>query len=614
MKSFKLLAWVALFAAGTGTASAQNQLPVNFLGLTTLEIGPEALSGAPDDDLFTLNHHVRAPNANVTNSVSIAAAASTATLPTPRPQKVVRAGRDTSGFQGLTHYDQRFAGTGVYQNTQFSLEPPDQALCAGHGFVVEAINNAIAVFKADGDRVAGPEALSQFYHLQPEVIRSTPAVYGQFISDPRCYYDSATKRWFVTELEIDTDPATGADANHSSVLIAVSKTADPTGSYYLYSFDTTSGAGTDPLHPQCPCFGDQPLIGADAYGFYVSTNEFSIHGAAFNGAQIYALSKAKLESGTLGVVVHIDAGAIPTPPVDQAFGSLWYSVQPASSASAFAFPFDHDHAGTEYFLSALQFGYAPLDNRIAVWALTNTASLGTGTPNVQLLHTVISSESYGAVNAFGAAQRTGPTPLRDALGDTDAINQLNANDDRMNQVVYANGALWSGVNTNVSVGGHTRQGIAWFSVVPDLDGGKLNARLRDQGYVAVSGEDVLFPSIAVGKNGQAVMTFTLSGPDYYPSAAYAQIGDEAGSVHVIGAGAGPDDGFTGYAAYGGNGIARWGDYSAAVADEFGNIWMAAEYIGQQCTLATFTVDTTCGGTRSLLANWGTFIGRVPTGY
>jgi hypothetical protein len=124
----------------------------------------------------------------------------------------------------------------------------------------------------------------------------------------------------------------------------------------------------------------------------------------------------------------------------------------------------------------------------------------------------------------------------------------------------------------------------------------------------------LFPSIAVGKNGQAVMTFTLSGPDYYPSAAYAQIGDEAGSVHVIGAGAGPDDGFTGYAAYGGNGIARWGDYSAAVADEFGNIWMAAEYIGQQCTLATFTVDTTCGGTRSLLANWGTFIGRVPTGY
>jgi hypothetical protein len=612
MKSLNLLALAALLATGSWTASAQNQLPVNFLGLTTMEIGPQALSGGPDDDLFTLNHHVRAPNANVTNSVTMTAS-STATLPTPRPQNVVRAGWDTSGFQGLTHYDQRFAGTGVYQNTQFSLEPPDQALCAGHGFVMEAINNAIAVFRADGDRVAGPEALSQFYHLQPEVIRSTPVVYGQFISDPRCYYDSATSRWFVTELEIDTNPATGADANHSSVLIAVSKTSDPTGSYYLYSFDTSSGTGTDPQHPQCPCFGDQPLIGADAHGFYVSTNEFSIHGAAFNGAQIYALSKAKLESGSLGVVVHIDAGAIPTPPVDQAFGSLWYSVQPASSAGANDDE-HHDRSGTEYFLSALQFGYAPLDNRIAVWALTNTASLDKGTPNLQLLHTVISSESYGAVDAFGASQKTGPTPLRDALGDTDAVNQLNANDDRMNQVVFANGALWSGLNTNVSVGGQTRQGIAWFSVEPELDDGDLRAHIRNQGYVAVSGEDVLFPSIAVGWNGQAVMAFTLSGPDYYPSAAYAKLGDSAGNVRVIGPGVGPDDGFTGYAAYGGNGIARWGDYSAAVADEFGNIWMAAEYIGQQCTFATFSADTTCGGTRSLLANWGTFVGRVGTGF
>jgi hypothetical protein len=84
-------------------------------------------------------------------------------------------------------------------------------------------------------------------------------------------------------------------------------------------------------------------------------------------------------------------------------------------------------------------------------------------------------------------------------------------------------------------------------------------------------------------------------------------------VHIIGAGVGPDDGFTGYAAYGGGGIARWGDYSAAVADEYGNVWVAAEYIGQKCTLATFELDTTCGATRSMLANWGTFIGMVPRG-
>jgi hypothetical protein len=81
----------------------------------------------------------------------------------------------------------------------------------------------------------------------------------------------------------------------------------------------------------------------------------------------------------------------------------------------------------------------------------------------------------------------------------------------------------------------------------------------------------------------------------------------------VGGGVGPDDGFSGYAAYGGGGVGRWGDYTAAVADEHGNIWVAAEYIGQTCTFEEFALDTTCGGTRSLLANWGTFISRLRSG-
>ena len=110
------------------------------------------------------------------------------------------------------------------------------------------------------------------------------------------------------------------------------------------------------------------------------------------------------------------------------------------------------------------------------------------------------------------------------------------------------------------------------------------------------------------------MAFTLVSRHRYPTAAYSPIANSAGNVRVAGAGAGPDDGFTGYASEVGPPglVARWGDYSAAVADSDGNIWIAAEYIGQSCTFAQFAVDTTCGGTRSLLANWGTFIGKVPS--
>src|SRR5256884_18662 len=60
------------------------------------------------------------------------------------------------------------------------------------------------------------------------------------------------------------------------------------------------------------------------------------------------------------------------------------------------------------------------------------------------------------------------------------------------------------------------------------------------------------------------------------------------------------------------GVARWGDYSAAVADDDGNIWIATEYIGQTCTDAQYSADLTCNKTRSQLANWGTFIGKLPT--
>ena len=59
-------------------------------------------------------------------------------------------------FQGLNHRDQRLANGG----NQFSLEPPDQALCVGNGYTVESTNSVIRVWSTAGaraDRCPGPE-------------------------------------------------------------------------------------------------------------------------------------------------------------------------------------------------------------------------------------------------------------------------------------------------------------------------------------------------------------------------------------------------------------------------------------------------------------------------
>ena len=69
----------------------------------------------------------------------------------------------TTHFGGLNHFDQRTAGTGAYANTQFNLEPPDQGLCVGKGFVVETVNTAIRVRSAaTGALITQAMPLNQF--------------------------------------------------------------------------------------------------------------------------------------------------------------------------------------------------------------------------------------------------------------------------------------------------------------------------------------------------------------------------------------------------------------------------------------------------------------------
>ena len=173
-------------------------------------------------------------------------------------------------------------------------------------------------------------------------------------------------------------------------------------------------------------------------------------------------------------------------------------------------------------LSALDFD-ATTDNRIAVWALTNTKSLDTATPAVTLTAPfIISSETYG--QPPDAEQKKGPTPLGDAVGEPE--EKLAANDDRMNQVVYADGKLWSGVNTIIrtSNGKSTktdRSGIAYFIVTPSTPTASTVAgTIAKQGYLALGNNDnLLFPSIGVNAAGKGVMTFSISGHHYFPSAA-----------------------------------------------------------------------------------------------
>jgi hypothetical protein len=167
-------------------------------------------------------------------------------------------------------------------------------------------------------------------------------------------------------------------------------------------------------------------------------------------------------------------------------------------------------------------------------------------------------------------------------------------------LAYTAGRLYVTFATDV-VDGTGRRVVAggWAVLFPSLRGQTLSAPVWRSGYLAVHGNHVLRPAVAVNPQGKGAIAITLVGPDYFPSAAFININnfEPAATIQIASTGVAPEDGFTGYP-YNGfitTGVARWGDYSSAVAAADGSVWMTAEYIP--------------AAPRTEFANWGTRVIR-----
>jgi hypothetical protein len=582
---------------------------------------------------------------------------------------------DTS-FDGLNHYQQRYSRGG----NQFSVEPPDQGMCAGGGFIVEAVNDVFNVYNTSGTSllpdntatniVAGAPRnvdhavdLNSFYGYAPAVNRST-GVRGPFVTDPSCIYDAATQRFFLVVLTLETHPnGSFTTANHLD--LAVTKTSDPTAGWNIYRIDVTNDGSNTGGHNPGPYLGDYPHMGADANGVYLTTNAYPWCCDGFAGAQIYALSKAQLAAGAASVtVVHIDTTGMVNAPSDAGSTQAGFTVWPAQSSSN---QFQDANGGTEYFLSSNAtteatnpvsgHGGPGTSSQIVAWTLSNTSSLDSS-PALSLSNRLVGVNQY-AVPPKAQQPGSGTAPGTDApqghclnnettptiagtgcwkllvsaadhaAGGTEVVSKLDANDSRMQQVTYANGKLWGALDTALNPdGGPSRAGIAWYVLNPS------NGKVVNQGYLGQSGYDFTYPAIGVTPSGRGVMAFTAVGDTLNPSAAYASIDAIAGvgdwNIVDGGRGAAVQDGFSGYkqqsASLGYVARPRWGDYGAAAV--VGNsIWIASEYIANQCNYTDwggpfFTGGTgdnllgTCAGAshgpgvRTALANWATRITKL----
>ena len=546
-------------------------------------------------------------------------------------------------FEGLNHRDQRLANGG----NQFSLEPPDQALCVGNGYTVESTNSVLRVWStAGGPALTGVQDLNTFFGYPAAINRTTGAV-GPNVIDPVCHYDPENQRFIVAITTLDVD-ANGDFNGKNTIDVAVSNSGNPQGAWTIYRVPAQND-GTDgtPDHGctldgtvHGPCFQDYPHIGADANGVYVTTNEYDLFGPSFNAAQIFAFSKKQLAAHPAS----IDVTLVENLNVD---GSPGFTVWPATSPAG---QYSSERNGTEYFLSTIAGDGSETGNptgtarRVGLWALTNTKSLDTSTPSLDITSRLVNSQTY--VVPPKSDQKPGDFPLGQCINDTtmptifgpgcwqllfvdepahdEVISAPDSLDSRMQQTWYTNGTLWGASGTAVQVGGELKAGIAWFSVDPKINGaGKVQGNIKKQGYVALANNNLTMPAIAMTASGKGAIAFTIMGEDYHPSAGYVTIdaSGTVGPIHVAAPGVGVDDGFTSYKAFVGDPPrTRWGDYGAAVTDG-SSIWIASEYIAQTCALTGSPTSFypsppstagfgSCDATRTSLANWSTRMSKL----
>jgi len=521
------------------------------------------------------------------------------------------------------------------------IEPPDQGLCAGNGFVMESINiGEIQVYDPSTlSAVSSPMSLDSLMGLNARGWSSG--------GDIGCLYDPDNGgHWFITQFVSTNDEASGGpftgcfagtfDSCREGM--AVSSGNNPlTSTWNVYFFNPNTLSPNDPgagyllndfakmgnTRDALLLFYDEynqspnPLPACPSYGCF-----------GFNGSQEFALQKSALESGAATVnLVHENMGTDPTiqPPDGscatgpEAGAICWYSDIPAQSPSDS--DFNNEFGGSGFIVGSLEFTGGG-DNRVATFFWkglsnlnsANCSSCSSITFGDQIFTGGQSYTDEGApcpVAEGGfcslAAQKAGTLDLGSyckklvASGvktPTCPENGIATNGDGTIQASYVGGHLYWAISTLVNEqfgsANEIHAGAAyWIVSTSSFTGATPTLTLASQGYVAAAHEDLEMPTLVGGGASGDLMSFTLSGNGgptgadgggYFPSSAYGKLTDTSAglvgnTINISALGQAPQDGFSEYQPFfGPTPRPRWGDYGAAVFVPGVGFYFASEYI------------------------------------
>src|SRR3989441_12431476 len=263
---------VSTFAAAGIRGTANAQLTGTYAEL----IGQVNVAGLPaptvDNTLQTLALPLLLPNASALQAAKLSAGGASKLTTNP------------NGANKFIHVQKQIAGTPGTNPNPCRCSPPDQGLGASDKFVVQMVNLAGTIYSTSGSVRKATFSLSDFWFLP---VRGGPIGIG--MSDPEVVFDAIAGHWYASI--IDT-----FDVNR--VNFAVSATADPTGTWFIYRVIANSSASSATSYHTLP---DQPYIGYSDDKFLITANDFVIDfttgNALFIGAQYWILNKAEMLAG-----------------------------------------------------------------------------------------------------------------------------------------------------------------------------------------------------------------------------------------------------------------------------------------------------------------------------
>ena len=385
---------------------------------------------------------------------------------------------------------------------------------------MQTVNCVYAIYDKTGTLVAGPTNINQLFGSVPGANRND--------GDPIILYDEQADRWLVTEFSV---PNSGA----RYILMAVSTTNDPTGTWHQYSFQVAG-------------FPDYPKFGIWQDGYYMGDNNTS-------GNDIYVMQREPMLSGGTALLVGFNN-----------------PNRPASSDGFMCVPpLDNDG------------DFAPAGSP-GLYIAFNDDALGGGSDQLWIYEldvdwTTPSSSTFSRVQQLGVESfnaNFGPTwqniPQKGTSQKLDGIPQV-----VMNVPQYRNFGTYETMVLchSVKVDATGLAGIRWY----ELRRTTGDWSVRQWGTYAPDADCRWMGSIMLNGSDKIALGYSVSSTNVYPSIRYAgqspaEYANGNGILDI------PEDTiFSG--TYSQNGIERWGDYALMCVDPVDDetFWFTTQYIG-----------------------------------